>query len=73
MKQSTRLVTVRIPFDLYEAIKNKIKTNKDEFRSVDEFIVFVLKEIIKDDEPKQDRISKDEEKIKSRLRALGYI
>lgn len=44
-----------------------------EFRNVEEFIEFVLTEILREDEDEDVYSSEDEEEIRKRLRALGYI
>lgn len=65
--------TVKIPKDIIEKIKERIQGT--EFKSVEEYITFVLKEVIKDedDEPEEVFSEEDEKKVKERLRALGYL
>ncbi|MFQ5940576.1 MAG: hypothetical protein ACE5KA_02610 [Nitrososphaerales archaeon] len=47
---------------------------KDEFKSVEEYVNFVLTEVVKDDEEHQSTYTKEEEEeIKNRLKSLGYI
>lgn len=56
---------------LYEQIAERSKTTG--FNSVDEYVIFVLEEILKDDEDEVKAMSKeDEEEVKKRLKALGY-
>ncbi len=64
---------IRIPKDLINRIKEHIR--ETEFESVDEYVTFVLEEVIKevDEEPEEVYSEKDEEKVKGRLRALGYL
>lgn len=65
---------IKIPKDLIKRIKNHIQ--KTEFESVEEFAIFVLEEVIKeeDDEAPEEVFSEeDEEKVKERLKALGYL
>jgi len=65
--------SVKIPKDIIEKIKERIQ--ETEFRSVEEYITFVLQEVIKeeDDEPEEVFSEEDEKKVKERLRALGYL
>ncbi len=65
--------TVKIPKDIIEKIKERIQ--ETEFKSVEEYITFVLQEVIKDedDEPEEVFSEEDEKKVKERLRALGYL
>ena len=65
-------VTLSIPRALYDKLKTRAEGT--EFHSVSEYVVFVLEEVVKDEnaEPKV-MDSEDEEKVKENLRALGYI
>lgn len=65
---------VSIPDELYE----KIEKNLEDFgfKTVDEYIAFVLEEVLKndDDSGEEQVFSEDEEEmIKKRLRDLGYL
>ena len=63
---------VSIPTSLYKKIEKKIKGS--EIKSVSSYITKVLRESISKEEAKQEALSKeDEEKVKERLKALGYI
>ncbi|PLV59326.1 CopG family transcriptional regulator [Thermotoga sp. KOL6] len=66
---------VNIPDDLYEAIEKKL--DEYGFKTVDEYVTFVLKEVINTDEKGSedtDVFSEEEEEIiKKRLRDLGYL
>ena len=62
--------TVEIPTDLYKMIEEKIK--KTEESSVAEFITALLKEKLSSDQS-ESLSNEDEEKIKERLKALGYM
>lgn len=57
---------------------SKIEARLEEtgFESVDKYVTFVLEEVIKeveDEEPEEVFSEEDEEKVKGRLRALGYL
>ncbi|MFC2168527.1 CopG family transcriptional regulator [Acidobacteriota bacterium] len=62
--------TVEIPTDLYKMIEEKIK--KTEVSSVADFIIALLKEKLSIDQS-ESLSNEDEEKIKERLKALGYM
>jgi len=61
---------VFLPDDLYEKIGERV--NDTEFNSVDEYVIFVLEEVLKDEE-EQGLSEEDEEEVKKRLKALGYL
>ena len=64
---------VNIPDELY----GKIEKNLEDFgfKTVDEYIVFVLEEVMKKDGDGEDKVfnEEEEEAIKKRLRDLGYL
>ncbi|MFQ6083054.1 MAG: CopG family transcriptional regulator [Candidatus Aminicenantia bacterium] len=63
---------ISIPTSLYQKIEEKIKGT--EFSSVSSYITKVLRETLFKEESKEQVFSKeDEEKVKERLKALGYI
>ena len=63
---------VEIPTDLYEKIEEKIKNT--DVSSVANFITTLLKEKLAKDQEETDSLSsEDEEKVKERLKALGYM
>ncbi|NOZ70168.1 MAG: CopG family transcriptional regulator [Deferribacteres bacterium] len=68
------MTKVEIPESLYAEIEGRVKESS-EFESVEEYITFVLEEILKDEEePEEHTLSEeDEEKVKERLRGLGYL
>jgi|Deesub1362B_J571_1020462.scaffolds.fasta_scaffold00502_3 Arc/MetJ-type ribon-helix-helix transcriptional regulator len=67
------MATVRIPDRLYMEIEERVKES-GEFESVEEYVTFVLEELLKDEEEEEYSLSEeDEEKVKERLRGLGYL
>ncbi len=63
---------ILIPTTLYKKIEKKIKGT--EFSSVSSYVTKVLREVLSKEEEKKEVFSKeDEEKVKERLKALGYI
>ena len=63
--------TVSISTPLYNKIKEKIKDT--EFDSVSGYVEYVLQELLSEDGEAEEFSKEDEEKIKSRLRSLGYL
>ena len=65
--------SVELPESLYNRIEARIKDSK--FGSVSEYVSFVLRErLVSEEESSQSHFTKEEEeKIKDRLRALGYL
>ena len=68
---SSEKVNISISKELYDKIQEYIK-KLGGFNSVEEFIEFVLKEVISEEATPM-YSKEEEEKIKERLRALGYI
>jgi Arc/MetJ-type ribon-helix-helix transcriptional regulator len=64
---------VTIPEDLYKKIEERI--GETEFESVDEYVTYVLREVIESLEEEEEEVftEEEEEKVKERLRALGYL
>ena len=66
-------VPVYISKNLYETVKKRVEESGGEFNSVEEFIEFVLTELLKEEEEETPYTPEEEEEIKKRLRALGYL
>ncbi len=66
-----RQKTVNIPAELYDKIKARIGSSG--FSSVDEYVAFVLEQVIQGDEPEAKMSEADEAEVKKRLKALGYL
>lgn len=69
-----KYTTVSIPVQLYEKIKERIEGTG--FTSVSDYVTYVLREVLAslEEEEKEEVFSKEEEeKVKERLRALGYL
>jgi len=68
-----RFTTVSIPTQLFEKIEERIKGT--EFDSVSSYITYVLEEIVTEEEKEAEKpfTEEEEERVKARLRALGYI
>ncbi len=65
-------VPVYISKELYDKIKKFIETQGG-FSSIEEFVEFVLNEVLSEETPSYTLSKEEEEKVKERLRALGYI
>jgi Arc/MetJ-type ribon-helix-helix transcriptional regulator len=65
--------TVSIPKPLAEKIKRRIEGTG--FRSVSEYVIYVLREVLAslEEEERVEFTEEEEEEIKRRLRALGYM
>jgi metal-responsive CopG/Arc/MetJ family transcriptional regulator len=65
-------VTLKIPRPLYNRLKKVI--DKSGFSSVNEFIVYILRDLVSMDIGSKEELSKEEtEAIKKRLKNLGYF
>ena len=66
-------VSINISKELYEKIRKEVEENQGEFKSVEDYVEFVLREILKEEEDESVYTPEEEEEIKKRLRALGYL
>ncbi len=71
-----KFTTVSIPIPLFKKVEERIRGTG--FTSVSSYVTYVLREILAEEERRdrddQQPFSKeDEERVKDRLRALGYI
>jgi len=73
MSDEKKFTTVSIPTPLFKKIEERIKGTG--FTSVSSYVTYVLREIIaEEDEDSEEPFSKeDEERVKERLRSLGYL
>lgn len=73
MKLSKDRIPIFISSDLYEEVKRNVKASQGEFSNVEEYVEFILREVLKEEETKQVYTPKEEKEIKKRLRSLGYM
>ncbi|MFQ6118705.1 MAG: hypothetical protein ACE5KE_02330 [Methanosarcinales archaeon] len=68
-----KYTTVSIPTPLFNKIKERIEDTG--FTSVSSYVTYVLREIISEEAEVQGEpfSPEDEERVKQRLRALGYL
>jgi len=71
MKEEKKAVS--LPAELYGKIEERVKTT--DFGSVDEYVIFVLEEVLKDEGEEEEKTfsKEEEEEVKKRLKALGYL
>lgn len=69
MKEEKKAVL--LPAELYKRIEERAKATG--FGSVEEYVSFVLEEVLKEDEEEKAFSPEEEEEVKKRLRALGYL
>lgn len=75
MRTTTEKTSIHLPKDLYEKIRKRVTASHGEFQSAEEYIEFVLREVVKedDDEPEEAYTPEEEKEIMKRLRSLGYM
>jgi Arc/MetJ-type ribon-helix-helix transcriptional regulator len=68
-----KFTTVSIPIPLFKKIEERIKGTG--FTSVSGYVTYVLREIVAEEETVEEEpfSEEDEERVKERLRALGYL
>lgn len=72
MKKEQEDKNIALPAELYSRIEKRAEDTG--FGSVDEYVMFVLEEILKDEGEEEQIFNKeDEEEVKKRLKALGYL
>jgi len=73
MKNKQEGKAVFLPVELYGQIEARVAATS--FGSVDEYIIFVLTEVLKEEGDEEERaLSKEEEEeVKKRLKDLGYL
>ena len=70
MSKETKSISV--PADIYDRIEERVKAT--EFGSVEEYVLFILEEVLKDEEEEEQAYTEaDEAEVKKRLKALGYM
>ncbi|MBA7656482.1 hypothetical protein ES703_64408 [subsurface metagenome] len=71
-EEEKKFTTVSIPVPLFKKIEERIKGTG--FTSVSSYVTYVLREVVSEEEEEAEPFTKeDEERVKQRLRALGYI
>jgi Arc/MetJ-type ribon-helix-helix transcriptional regulator len=73
-KPKGKFATVSLPTPLFRKIEERIQGT--DFTSVSSYVIYVLREIITNDDDKSEDTpfsKEDEDKVKDRLKALGYL
>ena len=72
-KGDKKFTTISIPTPLAEKIKKRITGTG--FTSLSSYVTYVLREVLSGMEEEEDEAfsKEDEERVKDRLRALGYL
>ena len=72
-KDEKKFTTISIPTPLAEKIKKRIQGTG--FTSLSSYVTYVLREVLSGVEEEEDEAftKEDEERVKERLRALGYL
>ena len=72
-EQESKFTSVSIPTPLFEKIRKRIEGTG--FTSVSSYVVYVLREVLAEDvaDEKEAFSREDEERVKERLRSLGYL
>jgi len=65
-------VSIKISKEIYEKAKKFVESESG-FSSVEELVEFVLNEVLSEEESEYPYSKEEEEEIKKRLRALGYL
>jgi Arc/MetJ-type ribon-helix-helix transcriptional regulator len=73
VKIMSEKISVNISKDLYALIKKQVKNSGGAFNSAEEYVEFVLSEVLKEEETERALTPDEEEQIEKRLRNLGYI
>jgi len=72
MKKEKEGKAVFLPAELYDRVRKRVEAA--DFASVDEYVIFVLSEVLKEEEDEEIALSDEqEEEVKKRLRSLGYL
>lgn len=65
-------VDISISKYLFDVIKSRLEKNENDFDSVDDYVEFVLKEILEDD-INQEKMEEKSKKVEEKLKKLGYL
>jgi Arc/MetJ-type ribon-helix-helix transcriptional regulator len=71
MTEKAENKAVFLPAELYRKVEERVKAT--DFGSVDEYVEFVLQEVVKEEESDRSFSEEDEQEVKKRLKALGYL
>jgi len=71
--QNDEFTQISIPTSLFQTLGRKIEGTS--FHSVSEYVIYLLKDVVREvEKPQKEGLSEEDEgKVQERLRALGYI
>jgi hypothetical protein len=64
---------LNLPREMYVRLQRVVEASGGTFSSVEEYVLFVLDEVLKDTEAAQKLSPEDERDIQDRLKKLGYV
>ena len=70
-KEKEEKKAVFLPAELYSKVEERVKAT--DFGSVDEYVEFVLEEVVKEEEEERAFSKEEEKEVKKRLKDLGYL
>ncbi len=70
-KTKSKYTTVSIPTTLANKLKEKLKETG--FKNLSDYVTYILREVLAEWENEEELSQDEEELIKERLRALGYL
>jgi len=74
VQDEKEFVQVSVPTSLFKKLQSKLEGTS--FQSVSDYVIYVLENVLRETEKpvsKEAFSESDEERVKDRLRALGYI
>lgn len=71
MNEKGEKKAVFLPAELYSKVEERVKAA--DFGSVDEYVEFVLEEVVKEEEEEKAFSEEEENEVKKRLKDLGYL
>jgi len=72
MKEQVEKKAIYVPAEMYDRIKERAEATN--FGSIEEYVTFVLSEVLKEEAEEEVTLDRNqEEEVKKRLRALGYL
>ena len=70
-EKEEKTASISIPHELYQKIQERV--NRTEFDSVEEYVDYVLSEVVSESREQKSVTKGEQEKIEGRLRDLGYL
>lgn len=70
--------TISLPRELIKRLEEKMKEinyNSNEFKSVEEYVIFILEQTVSPEESEENQAygEEEEKEVKERLKELGYL